>query len=87
MSKQATIPDFADGDVRGMATALRAMKQQLEVLTGQKRGPSKGAPSVYVQALEPTQSTLVVFKEGDLWINPEIKNLWFHNGSYWVKLL
>lgn len=83
MSKLATIPDFTDGDVRSMSTALRVMKQQLETLSGQRQGQSRGAPNVYVQATEPRSDT---FREGDFWINPSNKKLNYYNGSYWVQL-
>ncbi len=87
MSRRVAIPDFTDGDIRSMAATIRALKQEIETLSGQRQGQSKGAPAVFVQTREPTRTQTTVFKEGDLWVHPDAKQLWFHNGSYWVKLV
>lgn len=89
MSRRVTIPDFVDGDVRSMGIALRAMKQELETLSGLRQGQSKGAPAVYVQSTQPPQSQGNVYKAGDFWINPDAPpgaKLSFYNGSFWGRV-
>lgn len=86
MSSRAAIPDFTDGDIRSMSTTLRAMKQEIETLSGARQGQSKGAPSVFLQEREPSRTLATVFKQGDFWINPTTKKLSFYNGNFWVQL-
>jgi len=85
VSKYATIPDFVDGDSKSMAVSLRAMKQVLESLTGQRQDDSKGAPAVYVQATLPLDKRNSL-QPGDFWINTGTKVLSYYNGIYWVAL-
>lgn len=87
MSRRVGLPDFTDGDVRSMGATLRAMKQELETLSGLRQGQSVGAPAVFVQTTEPVKTLSATFKKGDLWVNPDAKTLWFYNGAYWVKLV
>lgn len=84
MSKTVGIPEFADGDPKSMAVALRAMKQILETLSGQRQDGSRGSPSVYVQATEP-QPGKNVFKIGDFWFNTASHKLYCYN-SYWQEI-
>ena len=85
MSKVATIPEFVDGDARSMSVALRAMKQAVETLGGQRYDQSQGAPAVYVQTTTPSQNRNP-FRVGDFWINPSTKKLSYYNGNYWEAL-
>jgi hypothetical protein len=86
MSSRAAIPDFIDGDARSMSITLRAIKQEIETLSGARQGQSKGAPSVFLQEREPAQTLATTFKQGDFWINPTTKKLSFYNGKFWVQL-
>lgn len=86
MSRAASIPEFFEGDIRSMATTMRAMKQQLETLSGQRQGQSQGAPAVYVQTTEPV--AWATYKLGDFWVNPEAatgQKLSFYDGKGWVR--
>ena len=82
MSKAATIPEFIDGDAKSMATALRAMKQILETMTGQRQDDSKGAPSVYVQDTEP-RAGKNLFQSGDFWFNTNTHKLYCYHVNFW----
>jgi hypothetical protein len=89
MSRRATIPDFADGNLRSIGTTLRAVKQEIETLSGLRQGQSKGAPAIFVQSSSPAQSQLNTYKVGDLWINPDAPKgdkLRYYNGSVWVLI-
>lgn len=85
MSKSVGIPDFVDGDSKSMSVALRAMKQILETLTGQRQGDSLGAPSVYVQDFEP-KDKFNRFQTGDFWINTDTSKLYGYYNGYWQVL-
>ena len=82
MSKSVSIPDFADGDLRGISASLRTVKQILESMTGQRQDQSKGSPAVYVQATEP-KSGKNFFSPGDFWFNTSSKKLYCYNVNYW----
>lgn len=82
MSKAVNIPDFADGDLRGMSTALRAVKQVLDGMTGQRQDDSRGSPAVYVQTTEP-RAGRNLFSVGDFWINSNTKTLSYWTGNFW----
>lgn len=81
MSKTVGIPEFVDGDAKSMAPTLRAMKQILETLTGQRQDDSKGAPSVYVQATAPVTGRNFI-KMGDFWFNTTEKKLYCYT-TFW----
>lgn len=82
MSKAVSIPDFTEGDIRSMSTSLRAVKQILEGMTGQRQDESKGSPAVYVQTTEP-RAGRNFFSIGDFWINSNTKVLSYWTGNYW----
>jgi hypothetical protein len=85
MSNLPTIPDFTD-DAASIGTALRAMKQVVEIIAGQRQGPSFGAPQVFVQELEPVTSRVTSFKTGDLWVNILTTKLFYWDGRLWQQL-
>lgn len=85
MSRYPTIPDFI-ATTESMATALRAVKDVLEIIAGQRQGESFGAPSVFVQEQEPALQFRPLLKEGDFWIKPERKRLHFWSGNEWVEV-
>lgn len=86
MSKLPTVPDFTD-DPQSLGTALRAVKQAVEIIGGQRQGKSLGAPQVFVQAYEPTQSRLTILNLGDQWINDETDKMFYWNGRQWKLLV
>lgn len=86
MSKLPTIPDFVN-DPASMSVALRAVKEAVEILGGQRQGQSVGAPQMFVQEAEPERGRANAFKTGDLWINPVAKKLYFFSGQVWVALI
>lgn len=86
MSKAVNIPDFAEGDIRGMSTALRAVKQMLETMAGQRQDDSKGSPAIYVQTTEP-KAGRNYFSTGDLWVNSNTKALSYWTGAYWQAIV
>jgi hypothetical protein len=85
VSKYPPIPDFGDTPASMMAT-LRAIKDSVEMLTGQRQGPSLGAPSVYVQVDTPTLARATMFSKGDFWIHEETFVLSYWNGQQWVLI-
>jgi lipopolysaccharide export system protein LptA len=70
-----------------MSATLRALKQEVETISGMRQGQSKGAPAVFVQAQEPRKTLSATFKTGDFWINPDTKQLWFYNDNLWVRVV
>lgn len=82
MSRRNTIPDFTT-DPQSMATTLRAMKEILEDLTGQRRGQGTGSPRVFVQVIRPDPRAGAELKSGDFWIQPAERKLYFWDGLLW----
>lgn len=85
MSKLPNVPDFTD-DPQSMSTALRAVKQAVEIIGGQRQGQSLGAPQVFVQENEPTFSPSTTFSIGDQWIKPSARVMSFWDGRQWLAL-
>lgn len=86
MSKLPNIPDFID-EPQSMGTSLRAVKQAVEIIGGQRQGPSLGAPQIFVQENEPVTSRVTQLSLGDLWIDPVAKKFYFYAGQFWVALI
>lgn len=82
MSKFPTIPEFARTPEE-ISTALRAVKQSVEIMTGQRQGESYGAPQVFVKSTQPNAATNGTLKIGDLWINTSANTLYYWTGSIW----
>ncbi len=85
MSKFPTIPDFTN-NLESIATAVRAMKDSIEQLTGQRQGQSLGTPSIYVQPQAPSQVLRNSSKIGDLWVNTTDNTLSYWTGKSWQKI-
>lgn len=85
MSKFPTIPDFSQ-DLEGVVTALRTVKQTLEIMAGQRQGEDFGAPSTFVQPNTPNDALRSTYKIGDLWINTATNKLNYWTGSFWKQL-
>jgi hypothetical protein len=86
VSKFPTIPDFNATDPSTVGTSLRAMKDSVEQLTGQRQGQSLGAPSMFVQTFAPMAGRQTILSRGDLWINDETSVMSYWNGSQWKAL-
>lgn len=86
MSKLPAIPDFTD-DPQSLGTALRTVKQAVEIIGGQRQGQSLGAPQVFVQPVEPALSRLTSFNRGDQWINDDTDQMYYWNGRQWKPLV
>lgn len=85
MSKFPPIPDFTE-NLASIGNALRAVKDSIEQLTGQRQGQSLGAPSVFVQPLEPTPGRSSSLKRGDQWINDITDEMSYWDGQQWKAL-
>jgi len=83
VSKSATIPEFVDGDAKSMSATVRAMKQVIETLTGQRQGDSLGAPSIYVQTTVPNPARNKI-SAGDIWINSAENKVYYFKGFWQV---
>jgi len=86
MSKLPTIPDFTD-EPQSIGTALRTVKQAVEIIGGQRQGQSLGAPQMFVQPNEPTISRLTSFSRGDQWINDATDQMYYWDGRQWKLLV
>lgn len=65
---------------------MRAVKESVEQLAGQRQGQSLGAPVIHVQPVAPPMSDRLLFKTGDLWINTLTNKMNFWTGTAWVAL-
>ena len=86
MSRLNSVPDFTE-DLQSMSAALRAMKEVVEGLTGQRRNQGEGAPHVFLQLQRPDPRTGTQVRKGDFWIQPEQKTLHFWDGRLWQRLV
>lgn len=84
MSRYPSIPDFVD-TAESLAPAVRAMKDSVEQLAGQRQGAALGAPTVFVQATEPSVAALLL-KRGDQWINDQTNVMSYWTGQRWQAL-
>lgn len=64
-----------------LGESVRAMKHNIELLTGQLRGQSQGAPRIFIQSTEPSTNDT-----GDLWINNGTNKLYYWSGQRWTAL-
>lgn len=85
MSKFPTIPDFTSNP-DSMDTALRTVKQTLEIMAGQRQGEDLGAASMFVQPKTPNPALLSTYKIGDLWIDTSTNTLNYWTGKIWKQL-
>lgn len=90
MSDRNTIPDFTS-DPTSMEPALRAIKDIVEQLTGQRASRDntglRGAPLIYVQGYEPRSGRDGVLRAGTLWINEDTDEAFYWSGSMWKPFL
>jgi hypothetical protein len=84
VSRYPSVPDFI-GTADSLEPAVRAMKDTIEQLAGQRQGQSLGAPVVFVQPLEPSVPPLLL-KRGDQWINDQTHTMAYWTGQRWQAL-
>jgi len=83
MSRLPTIPEFASTPEE-ISSALRAIKQTVELLAGLRQGEARGAPQVFAQATTPKATLTISYRTGDLWIDTSTNKLNFWNGTNWT---
>lgn len=64
-----------------LGESVRALKHNVELLTGQLKGQSQGAPRIFLQSTEPNTSDA-----GDLWVNTGTNKLYYWSGQKWTAL-
>lgn len=84
MSKYPSIPEFTD--LPSLMLSVRAVKDTVEQLAGQRQGDALGAPTMYVQATRPAVTRGVILKRGDFWIDTASDTLHYWSGSEWRRL-
>jgi len=67
--------------IDGILETVRVMKLTIEMLTGQLKGVSSGAPRIFVQSSQPTTNDI-----GDLWINSANRKMSYWSGSAWLVI-
>jgi hypothetical protein len=82
-----TIPTPTN-DPESMLVAIRALKDVVERLTGQRPGAETAgrAPSTYVQAIAPNSRAGVPLFVGDFWVNTGNDKLHYWTGQYWRQI-
>lgn len=82
MSK-TTYPGIPEpgASIEALMQTVIYLKMSVELLTGQRTGPTTGAPRMFIQnSVPPTADT------GDLWINTGANNkLNYWDGTRWVQ--
>jgi hypothetical protein len=68
--------------LESLLETVRIMKLTIEMLTGQLKGDSQGAPRIFIQSTQPTTTY-----KGDLWVNDSTSNMFYWNGSAWAKVI
>ena len=82
-----TVPEFPSipvptNDPNSLLEAILALKQSVEMLTGQDVAGDKFAPHVFVQTEQPQARHV-----GDLWLcTGRIYSFNVWDGSYWLKI-
>lgn len=86
MSKKfISIPEFFNTP-ESLGTAVRALKNSLEILAGKRQGESYGAPEIYVQPTTPSPAYNQSYTVGDLWINTSTNTMSYWTGTTWQAL-
>jgi hypothetical protein len=84
LPKYPAIPEFYD--LASAMVALRAVKDTLEQMSGQRQGVGLGSPTVYLQETAPATARGVVLQAGDFWIDPTGPYLNYWSGSAWKRI-
>lgn len=79
-NRYSAIPDFTSTP-ESMAATLRAMKDIVEELAGNRQGSALGAPSIYIQGFPPQEVQRLRLR--DLWINSETDVMHWWTGAEW----
>jgi hypothetical protein len=83
VSRFPAIPE--PSDLPSTIMAVRAMKDIVEQLAGQRQGNSLGAPQVFLQSTAPQPGARVVLGRGDIWFSDPGMSYW--DGQRWVQLI
>jgi hypothetical protein len=65
--------------IESLLESVRVMKITIELITGQLKGVSAGAPRIFVQSSQPNTNDI-----GDLWVNTTNSRMSYWNGSSWL---
>lgn len=80
------IPDFTNNP-DSMVAAMRAMKEMLEQLTGQRAGPQQGYAAKFTGGKAPTPDGKNSISSGDLWFNDATTTLYVWTGKTWKLVI
>lgn len=75
-----SIPDPGQSQ-ESLFQSVMALKQTVELLTGQRPGPTFGAPRLFIQSVIPVTSDT-----GDFWVNSSTNKLSYWNGKAWILI-
>ena len=84
MSRRNTIPEFTS-DPRSLETALRTMKDIVEVFLGSRRREGR-ASQTFVEAIAPDPRAGFNLGAGDYWIRTGDDTLHYWDGRLWKKI-
>ena len=81
-----SIPEFTK-DPESMVAAMRAMKEALEQLTGQRTGGQVGYVAKFSGARAPSQDGKNQIGPGDTWFNEATAALYVWTGKTWKLVI
>lgn len=84
MSNTNSIPEPTP-DLQGLITTVRALKEVVEGLTGQRPGRVAPAPRIYVRPVRPDPREEPV-NPYDLWIASGTNQMHYFDGRLWQRL-
>jgi len=73
-------------DPASMLLAIRALKEVVEGLTGQRPGKVAGAPRVFLQPIAPDARAGFALSRGDFWISSGTDRLHYWDGRLWRQI-
>jgi hypothetical protein len=85
VSESASIPEVS-ADLESLVNAVRAMKEIVEGLTGQRPAMQAPVPRVHFSPVAPNAQLGIPLKTGDLWIASGSGKLHFWNGRLWQEI-
>ena len=85
MSSANSIPEPAP-DLQSLTASVRALKEVVEGLTGQRPGRIAPTPRLFVQPIRP-DALVVPVNTNDLWISSGTSQLHYYDGRLWQRVL
>lgn len=82
MSRKNSIPEFTS-DPESIAVAVRAIKELLEGVLGQRPDARGALPKMFVQPVAPDPKQGLDVRRGDLWIIPGDDSMKWFDGRLW----